>query len=228
MRVRSIEQSAEHDTAEALRQIAELDAEFARAGVDPGERIETRIHWRRLDIPGHEFCTLESTARGWKLAGTAFLTYEGRHCTLRYSIECDGHWQTCSASIRGDIGGQAVSLDLTRNEASEWHANGIAIPVVDGCIDVDLGFSPSTNLLPIRRLSLEIGSRATVRAAWVRFPELSVEVLEQAYTRLAKNRYLYESNDGAFRKELLVSKEGFVLEYADYWHAEAVDHGHES
>jgi hypothetical protein len=113
----------------------------------------------------------------------------------------------------------------------------VLVPALQGCTDVDLGFSPSTNLLPVRRLGLAIGARAPVRAAWVRFPELTLEVLEQAYTRVSATTYLYESAGGAFRRELTVNSAGFVLEYPDFWRAEAVttdsdvrasvtDHGH--
>ena len=51
--------------------------------------------------------------------------------------------------------------------ADEWGADSRA---VDGCRDIDLNFSPSTNVLPIRRLSLDVGDQAAVRAAWLRFP----------------------------------------------------------
>jgi hypothetical protein len=93
--------------------------------------------------------------------------------------------------------------------------------MLQGCVDVDLGFSPVTSLLPIRRLNLALGSRAQVRAAWVRFPELTLEVLEQAYTRVGGATYLYESAGGAFQRELSVNAVGFVVEYPDYWRAEA-------
>jgi hypothetical protein len=56
----------------------------------------------------------------------------------------------------------------------------------------------------------------------VRFPELTLELLEQAYTRLDEDHYLYESADGSFRKELLIGPEGFVLEYPDLWKTDAV------
>jgi hypothetical protein len=90
-------------------------------------------------------------------------------------------------------------------------------PMVQGCIDVDLGFSPSTNLLPIRRLKLAMGARANVRAAWVRFPELTLEVLEQTYTRMAELTYLYESAGGEFKRELTVNSDGFVVDYPGLW-----------
>jgi hypothetical protein len=44
-----------------------------------------------------------------------------------------------------------------------------------GCVNIDLNFSPSTNLLPIRRLDLSVGASAIVRAAWLRFPGMNVQ-----------------------------------------------------
>lgn len=113
-------------------------------------------------------------------------------------------------SVRGQLGEAPVSLVLSRDSASAWIVNDGAVPALQGCIDVDLGFSPSTNLLPIRRLNLAIGASDAVRAAWVRFPELTVDVLEQRYTRLAESTYLYESAGGNFRRELTVNEHGFV------------------
>ena len=89
--------------------------------------------------------------------------------------------------------------------------------------DIDLGFSPATNLLPIRRLELTVGASATVRAAWVRFPEMMLEVLDQVYTRLGPDRYLYESAGGEFRRELTVNRRGFVIDYPGFWRAEGAE-----
>jgi hypothetical protein len=141
---------------------------------------------------------------------------------MSYRIQCDSRWQTQSVSIRGQVGSERVSLGITRSSASAWHLDGVHVPEVEGCIDIDLGFSPATNLLPIRRLSPRIGDSAVVRAAWLRFPELSLELLEQVYTRLDANHYLYESGDGAFRRELQVGADGFVLDYPGYWRTEAI------
>jgi hypothetical protein len=65
-----------------------------------------------------------------------------------------------------------------------------------------------------------------VRAAWVRFPELALEVLEQSYTRLGPATYRYESAQGTFVRELTVDADGFVLEYPELWRAAAItSHG---
>jgi hypothetical protein len=56
-----------------------------------------------------------------------------------------------------------------------------------------------------------------VRAAWIGFPGLRTEVLEQRYTRLADDRYRYESADGSFVRELTTDQAGFVIDYPGGW-----------
>lgn len=89
-------------------------------------------------------------------------------------------------------------------------------------MDVDLNFSPSTNLLPIRRLGLDAGAAAEVHAAWLRFPSLRLERLQQTYTRTGERSYRYESADGAFMRDLEVNAAGLVTRYPGIWEAEPV------
>ena len=107
-------------------------------------------------------------------------------------------------------------------EDGVWSLNGVAQPAVAGCIDLDLNFSPSTNLLPIRRLAPAVGEEAPVRAAWLRFPSFALEPLEQTYRRLEDRLYRYSSSGGQFVRDLPVDAVGFVTEYPDYWRAEDV------
>lgn len=180
------------------------------------------ILWRRLDLPGHEAAEITQQRNRWNLAGTALFAYRRQPCRLDYEVECDMTWGTRDVTVRGQIGEAPVLFVLSRDADGVWCANGVAQPAVQGCIDVDLGFSPSTNLLPIRRTKLVIGARAEIRAAWVRFPELTLEVLEQTYTRLSDCTYLYESAAGAFRRELTVNGDGFVVDYPGLWRDESL------
>ena len=128
---------------------------------------------------------------------------------------------TRRCALHGYVGAVAVVLQLERSAAGTWTVDGTRATHLDGCDDIDLGFTPATNLLPIRRLDLKVGDSAPVRAAWVRFPELSTEVLDQVYARLGTERYLYTSAGGSFRRELTVDEAGFVLDYPELWQAEA-------
>jgi hypothetical protein len=161
-----------------------------------------------------------SPATGAALAGSASFAYQGLACCLRYRILLDGEWRTRSAAVDGFLGEREVRVELTVTAAGRWTLDGVAQPAVAGCLDLDLNFSPSTNLLPIRRLALAVGDEAPVRAAWLRFPSFALEPLEQTYRRLDARLYRYSSAGGSFVRDLPVDAAGFVTEYPDYWRAE--------
>jgi hypothetical protein len=187
----------------------------------------TRVHqvcWRRLDHPGHEVAQLEALAHGWSLRGTVALAYAGIACALNYSVELDAAWHTRRGTVEGWVGDRMVAVELVADGAGRWWRDGAECHVVAGCVDVDYGFSPATNLLPIRRLAPAVGARVPVRAAWLRFPEFTLEPLEQTYARVGDQAYVYESAGGAFRAELTVDSEGMVAQYGNLWSAE-VDTG---
>lgn len=179
------------------------------------------ILWQRLDMPGHEIATVSPRSDGWLVNGVAVFVEAGNPCRIEYEIRCDVHWTTRRCLLRGSIGARRVHVQIERSVAGEWSVEGMKIGALRGCDDVDLGFSPVTNLLPIRRLGLSIGAHARVRAAWVRLPELTVELLEQTYARVASDRYYYENAGGAFRRELVVDAFGCVVEYPGLWRAKA-------
>jgi hypothetical protein len=93
----------------------------------------------------------------------------------------------------------------------------VELPEVAGCLDVDLAFTPATNLLPLRRLGLAVGEGRDATAAWVRFPELDIQPLPQRYTRLAERLVRYESRGGAFTADLEVDELGLVMRYPPLW-----------
>lgn len=113
-----------------------------------------------------------------------------------------------------------IEIEIAVDSARHWRLNGRECLEVAGCIDLDLNFSPSTNLLPIRRLGLATGEEADVRAAWLRFPSFTLEPLEQRYRRIDAASYRYESAGGSFVAKLQVNEAGFVTEYPDLWRIE--------
>lgn len=171
-------------------------------------------------MPGHEHCAVYDQAGRWFLEGVAVFVNEGQPCRLEYLIECDQAWQTHAARVSGCVGERTIDIELTVEPDGRWLMNGMDQPDVNGCTDADLNFSPSTNLLPIRRLNLEVGQHAPVSAAWLRFPSFKLERLDQTYYRLDQQIYRYESHDGTFTAELKVNDAGLVTTYADIWEEE--------
>jgi uncharacterized protein len=178
------------------------------------------ILWRGFVLPGHEACRLFSQDSHWYLQGTAVFSHEQRPCRLNYHVICNEAWQTLSAQVEGWRGNTIVDIQIKTDTNGHWWLNEVEQPDVMGCTDVDLNFSPSTNLLPIRRLNLTVGEAAEVKAAWLRFPSFALEPLPQQYRRLDETMYRYESAGGQFVAELKVNGAGFVIDYPGIWQAE--------
>lgn len=179
------------------------------------------VLWRRLDRPGHESAGVFLRDSNWHLIGTAVFAHDHAPCRLDYSVICDSLWQTVSAKVSGWVGDQTVEIDLAADSRRRWRINGAECSAVSGCIDLDLNFSPSTNLLPISRLNLGVGQEAQVRAAWLRFPSFTLEPLDQVYRRLDAKTYRYESAGGRFVADLEVNAAGFVTHYPNFCEVEA-------
>ena len=177
---------------------------------------EHSIIWRRLDMPGHESVRIYGDPDGWYLDGATVFLYDGQACRLEYLIQCDPDWQTTFVTIDGWIGDEAVEVEISASD-NGWYFNEEEVAGLEGCVDIDLNFSPVTNLLPIRRLNLAVGESKSVRAAWLRFPSFDLEVLDQIYTRVDANTIRYESRDGQFTAELKINGAGLVTDYPGYW-----------
>jgi hypothetical protein len=183
---------------------------------------EQMILWRRTDFPGHDACGLWVTETGWRLTGTAIFSLEGQPCHLAYEVDCDTTWRTHVARVTGYIGRDGVNLSIVAMPGERWDFNGTDQPHVAGCVDVDLGFTPATNLIAVYRLALGVGDQADAPAAWLRFPELKLERLEQQYHRLTLNTYDYQAPSVGYAAPLEVSEIGFVTRYPGLWELEAL------
>jgi|SRR5215813_4386298 len=173
--------------------------------------------WQWVQGPGLERVQLLTAPDQWILRGTILTLAEHGAAEARYEIVCDSAWHTRSADISLNDGYSERRLSI-RTEHGRWYANEQLSETVDGCIDIDLGWSPSTNTLPIRRLQLDIGqSSGSIVAAWVRFPDLILEPLPQKYLRVSDQQYRYSSRGGAFVAEISVDDQGLILDYEGLW-----------
>jgi hypothetical protein len=174
-----------------------------------------RVAWRRSDeVEADELCTLTVRDSGLSLVGTVLGAEDGRPVRVEYRVLADRAGLTTAAHVRDLRGFETRTVVLERDAKERWTVDGIAKRALKGCTDIDLGCSPSTNTLPIRRLRLAIGASHTIQAAWVRFPELVVVKAAQTYTRLDEFTYRYTS--GTFEAELTVDDEGLVAAYAEW------------
>lgn len=175
----------------------------------------TAVLWQASD-GGSELCQLERAAAGWRLRGTVLTHGADQPFEIRYVVTVDSSWVTT------DVGVLVASAEDDAREIADLRAlwsGTTRPPEYAKCVDVDLGFTPATNTLPIRRLGLAVGEEAEVEVAWLVWPELELRPARQSYVRLTENRYLYKQGD--FEAELVVDEDGLVRQYEGLWRAVA-------
>lgn len=187
------------------------------AAPDAATELVAAVVWRWLRGTGLEYCELGRRAAGWRLAGSTVALVEARPVRVEYEVLCDPAWRTTGTTVvrRDAAGERRIAL---RAAGGRWWREGREVPELAGCLDVDLGWSPSTNTLPIRRLGLAVSQTSPpLTMAWLRWPDLELLPLAQEYTRLAEREYLYASRGGSFQARVAVDAQGLAIDYEGVW-----------
>jgi hypothetical protein len=196
--------------------------------------LKRSLLWRRLDTTGTEHVLL-SEQSGIHARGT-IVAADPVAYTCAYELLVDDHGATARLTATAEGAGWLRTVKLER-ALGHWHVTTGEQGDLDAALvaaghprgglpgiedahrltdarDVDLGYSPLFNTLPLRRLFLthdEPGTRHTITAAWVLMPTLDVMPARQTYTTLGHGRIRYES--GSFAADLTVDGDGYVRRY---------------
>jgi hypothetical protein len=200
-----------------LRGSAAHAIHFAEMTDQQRDSLIRTVSWRNIVANGAEYCALWKTSEGWLLRGSAVAAPDQKTPLLvEYEIHCDLTWRTHRVQVKRTMGTEVRELSLIVEARGVWRLSGDERSDLRDCVDVDLGITPATNTLPIRRLNLAIGQTHEVTAAWIKFPDLTLEPLRQRYTRLGDNSYRYESGTG-FSAKIVVDDLGLAIDYAGGW-----------
>jgi uncharacterized protein len=173
--------------------------------------------WRRLDAPGHDACGLDENGAGWQLRGTAVYREDGLLARLEYEVDATDGWVTQHGRVRGWLGERAVELAILRSGAGAWTLNGEAVSGLEECVDLDLGFTPATNALQLRRVALDKGQAIDVPFAWLDVAAGTLTLLRQRYERRTETTYWYEAPRFDYAALLEVAPTAFVRLYPGLW-----------
>jgi hypothetical protein len=182
--------------------------------------VET-ILWRRLDTAGFDSCRLVGSDSDWTLEGTAVFLHDGQPARLSYRVVCDLQWRTKIGVVCGWAGEELIDLRIVRDESGVWTQSGEVLADIEGLIDLDLGFTPATNTIPIRRLALSIGQATDASAAWFDLASRTMKMLRQRYERVDEAVYAYEAPDLDFSARLDVTPSALVRRYRGLWEMQA-------
>jgi len=165
--------------------------------------------WQHLDArTGFEVLF---TAPG-ELVGHTSAVEQGEICYVGYRIEVDASWRTMRAEVTGQSAAGRRRVVLERHDGDRWTVDGSPVPLLDGCVDVDLESSAVTNTLPIHRLEFPPGEAVPCPAAYVR-ADLTVVRLEQTYTARGELRFGYTAPAFDFTTELRYDPSGLIVDY---------------
>jgi uncharacterized protein len=179
--------------------------------------IAHAVLWRRLFGAGHDACSVVRTDCGWEIEGAAAFKADDGPAWLQYNVACDDGWMTQRGRVSGWVGSSAVDLSISRAENGVWSVNGGPIHSAEGVADLDLGFTPATNGVAIRRMSLGVGGSANVVAVWLDGSDWIFKLLSQSYARIAEDTYRYASPIHGYEADLRVDPFGWVVDYPGLW-----------
>jgi hypothetical protein len=157
---------------------------------------------------------------GRRLTGSAVFRASSGPAQLMYSVECDVQWRSRRGTVVGWIGDKMVNHTIERSPIGEWTLNGAVVSDLHAVVDLDLGFTPATNLLQLRRLDLAVGRAGDAPAAWLDVETGTMDLLPQRYARRSETTYWYEAPRFDYTELLEVTAAGFVRRYPKLWEAE--------
>lgn len=176
------------------------------------------VAWRRLDLAaGLGLAHFSLYGRGYTVSGREVGVDDNGPWSCEFSVVLDSLWR--SRSVHVDVLDRTGrrSLRMASVGSGKWFREGELQPALTSCDDVDLTVTPSTNTLPIRRLGLARGERATIDVVFITVPDLSVTRSAQLYRRDADVDglavYRFESPELNARHRLTVDDDGIVVDY---------------
>ena len=134
-------------------------------------------------------------------------------------VEVTGEGWARRIHLERDDGG-AWSCDADASGDVEFPPPGGDAAALDGALDCDLGLSPLTNFMPVRRHGLHDGAESRdFLMAWVSMPDLALFPSPQRYEHVRRDadgavvRYLDLGRHEGFTAELELDRDGLVIAY---------------
>ena len=166
--------------------------------------------WQTWEGDGDETLTLRWENEGWTAVGEV-----GRE-RISYVIRLSPLWDVRQFLLFRDQ--DDPDLWLGTDGAGRWgEINGAHRTELDGCTDVDLHVTPFTATIPIRRLQLEVGHAAEVKAATIDVDTLGVVPVDLRYEHVAPQQFRRVHLKTCIDAEFAVDQYGLVHVEPDHF-----------
>jgi len=177
--------------------------------------MEINILWSGREYFSLENCLIKPGIEGNLITSTIVGYYEEKIYKVDYRIETDAHWHTRVMEIHCSHDHHTFSNLLQADGHGRWTCNGMPVPELDGCIDVDIPVTPFTNTLPIRRLQLQYKETREISVVYCDVLARNIGRVAQQYTCLSDTAYHYQNVPNDFEATIRVDRSGFVVDYPE-------------
>lgn len=171
--------------------------------------------WRRLDLPGHDAASISRKEPGYELLGQSVFLDPRGPTALRYRLALNPDWSTIEGRITGFIGRRSVDTHIVRSPQG-WTLNGTNYGMAE-VVDLDLGFTPATNMAQLKRNSLAVNKATNFDVAWLDAGAEELQRLPQQYRRVSEFEYDYASPSVDYRATIVLAPSGFAAVYPGLW-----------
>ena len=179
--------------------------------------MQKSILWKGLSFDTEEHCAISyhddktimihGEIEGW--SGNKALYFE-------YWLNLDAQWKVKSIEAVSRIADSEFQYNLKRDENGNWsNSQNEDLPEFKDCSYIDISLTPLTNTLPINGLKLTQQENHDIDVVYIDVIEHKVYRDRQNYTRIEKNMYRFENDDGSFTAFIEVDNDGFVTDYPD-------------
>ncbi|RPE13655.1 hypothetical protein EGT74_09115 [Chitinophaga lutea] len=177
--------------------------------------MKKQVVWKGLYYQIMEYCNIETTDTDIRIDGTIVGVADDLPLSVTYDIVTDSAWRVASLEMAIEQGGECTWISIQRDPDGKWTQSGHARPEWADCIDIDISLTPFTNTLPINRLRPGPTERTRLDVLYINVLKGEIKPVEQHYTRLSENVYLYEGVVRDFKAELTVDEDGVVTTYPE-------------
>ncbi|MCA9833628.1 MAG: putative glycolipid-binding domain-containing protein [Thermomicrobiales bacterium] len=180
--------------------------------------MTSELIWQHLDTPGWEHVRVIADHPEWTVFDSIFVRHDAdRILRGGYTLVMDKAWRTLELRLMLETSpGVMDALHLLTEGDGRWtDAEGRPMPQLDGCLDVDIRWTPLTNSLPINRLGLDDGDSADITVAYISLPDLVALPIQQTYSHTGAGDFRYTNRASGFSADIVTDADGYVISYPE-------------
>lgn len=188
------------------------------------QQTEREVLWTPWTKPGLEHLRLASGDDGFTADSLLIGVTDEQPFRVHYRILGDAQWRVREVRM-SLLDDPRRELWLRADGEGHWTTgDGVSLPALDGCIDIDISATPFTNTLPIRRLGLRPGASAEFPVVFISVPALRCEDANHAHglqrytcveARTDGGVYRFDSLRSGFTVALPTDVDGLVRDYPE-------------